>query len=246
MKFFIDTANLNEIREANEMGVLDGVTTNPSLMKKAGGRDFHKHIRTICELVDGDVSAEVIATDYEGIVAEGRTLAAIHPNVVVKVPLIADGIKAIKTFSGESIKTNCTLCFSPTQALVAAKAGATYISPFVGRLDDISTPGMQLVEQILQIYENYGYKTEILVASIRHPMHVVEAALMGAHVVTIPLSVIKQLIKHPLTDSGLENFLADWQSYEARSEVASETEADTASENGVKARATKVETPNGG
>lgn len=215
MKFFIDTADLDEIREANEMGVLDGVTTNPSLMRKVGGSDFHAHIQKICALVDGDVSAEVIATDYDGMISEGRELARLHPNVVVKVPLIADGIKAIKTFTGEGIKTNCTLCFSPTQALVAAKAGATYISPFIGRLDDISTSGTQLIEQILVIYENYGYQTEILVASIRHPMHVVEAAMVGAHVATIPFSVIKQLIKHPLTDSGLAKFLDDWKAYEA-------------------------------
>lgn len=215
MKFFIDTADLNEIREANDMGVLDGVTTNPSLMKKVGGSDFHAHIAKICDIVDGDVSAEVIATDYEGIVSEGRELASIHPNVVVKVPLIADGIKAIKTFSGEGIKTNCTLCFSPTQALIAAKAGATYISPFIGRLDDISTPGMELIEQIVTIYANYGLTTEVLAASIRHPMHVVEAALVGADVATIPFKVIGQLIKHPLTDSGLERFLADWKAYEA-------------------------------
>ena len=215
MKFFIDTADLNEIREANDMGVLDGVTTNPSLMKKAGGADFHKHIAKICDIVDGDVSAEVIATDYEGIVKEGRELASIHPNVVVKVPLIADGIKAIKTFSGEGIKTNCTLCFSGTQALIAAKAGATYISPFIGRLDDIATSGMELIEQIVTIYANYGLTTEVLAASIRHPMHVLEAALVGADVATIPFNVIGQLIKHPLTDSGLERFLADWKAYEA-------------------------------
>ncbi|MDE2995267.1 MAG: fructose-6-phosphate aldolase [Bacteroidota bacterium] len=216
MKFFIDTADLNEIREANDMGVLDGVTTNPSLMKKVGGSNFHEHIAKICDIVDGDVSAEVIATDYDGIVREGRELAAIHPNVVVKVPLIADGIKAIKTFSGEGIKTNCTLCFSPTQALIAAKAGATYISPFIGRLDDISADGMDLIEQIVTIYANYGLATEVLAASIRHPMHVTQAALVGADVATIPFSVIAQLIKHPLTDIGLEKFLADWKAYEAQ------------------------------
>ncbi len=215
MKFFIDTADLNEIREANDMGVLDGVTTNPSLMKKAGGRDFHEHIFKICEIVDGDVSAEVTATDYDGMMAEARVLAKIHENVVVKVPLIREGIKAIKSLKAEGIRTNCTLCFSPTQALVAAKAGAAYISPFIGRLDDISTPGMELIEQIVQIYENYGYTTEVLAASIRHPMHVVEAALVGAHVATIPFSVIEKLIKHPLTDIGLERFLADWKQYEA-------------------------------
>lgn len=221
MKFFIDTADLGEIREANAMGVLDGVTTNPSLMKKAGGSDFHAHILKICEIVDGDVSAEVIATDYDGIMAEARTLAAIHDNVVVKVPLILDGIKAIKSLTQEGIKTNCTLCFSATQALVAAKAGATYISPFVGRLDDISTPGMELIEQIVQIYDNYGYTTQVLVASIRNPMHVVDAALIGAHVATIPFSVIKQLIKHPLTDLGLERFLQDWEAYQEAAKAGS-------------------------
>lgn len=215
MKFFIDTADLNEIREANEMGVLDGVTTNPSLMRKAGGSNFHEHIRKICDIVDGDVSAEVISTDYAGMMAEAKELAKIHENVVIKIPLIADGIKAIRALSDKGIKTNCTLCFSPTQALVAAKAGATYISPFVGRLDDISTSGMDLIDQIVTIYANYGYETQVLVASIRHPMHVAEAALMGADVATIPFSVISQLIKHPLTDSGLEKFLSDWKAYEA-------------------------------
>jgi transaldolase len=214
MKFFIDTADLDEIREANDMGVLDGVTTNPSLMRKVGGSDFHAHIRKICEIVDGDVSAEVVSTDYKGMMDEAHALAKIHENVVVKIPLILDGIKAIKTLTDEGIKTNCTLCFSPTQALVAAKAGATYISPFIGRLDDISTSGMELVGQIVQIYANYGLETEVLAASIRHPMHVVESAMAGADVATMPLSVIKQLIKHPLTDSGLEKFLADWQAYQ--------------------------------
>ncbi|MDX1739639.1 MAG: fructose-6-phosphate aldolase [Rhodothermales bacterium] len=215
MKFFIDTADLDEIREANAMGVLDGVTTNPSLMKKAGGSDFHEHIYRICEIVDGDVSAEVTATDYDGIMSEGRTLSAIHKNVVVKVPLIMDGIKALKSFKEEGIRTNCTLCFSPTQALIAAKAGATYISPFMGRLDDISTDGLQLVEEIVEIYLNYGYSTEVLAASIRHPMHVVRCAQIGVDVATIPFDVIKKLIKHPLTDLGLERFLADWADYEA-------------------------------
>jgi len=215
MKFFIDTADLNEIREANAMGVLDGVTTNPSLMKKAGGADFHEHIYKICEIVDGDVSAEVTATDFDGIMQEGRVLAQIHDNVVVKVPLILDGIKAIKALKEEGIRTNCTLCFSPTQALIAAKAGAAYISPFIGRLDDIATSGMQLIEQIVQIYAMYGYETEVLAASIRHPLHVVEAAMAGADVATIPFSVITQLLKHPLTDSGLERFLSDWKAYEA-------------------------------
>lgn len=215
MKFFIDTADLDEIGEANDMGVLDGVTTNPSLMKKAGKVSFHDHILKICELVDGDVSAEVTATDYDGIMEEGRTLAAIHRNVVVKVPLILEGIKAIKSFSEEGIRTNCTLCFSPTQALIAAKAGATYISPFIGRVDDVSTNGMELIRQIVQIYDNYGYETEVLAASIRHPLHVVDSAMAGADVVTMPLAVIKQLIKHPLTDVGLERFLADWKSFES-------------------------------
>ncbi len=215
MKFFIDTADLDEIREAAAMGVLDGVTTNPSLMKKAGDVSFHEHIVAICELVDGDVSAEVTATDYDGIMKEGRELAKLHDNVVVKVPLILDGIKAIKTFSEEGIPTNCTLCFSPTQALIAAKAGATYISPFIGRLDDISTSGMGLIEQIVQIYANYGLETEILAASIRHPMHVTEAAMAGADVATMPLNVIKSLLKHPLTDNGLAKFLSDWKAYEA-------------------------------
>lgn len=216
MKFFIDTADLDEIKEAAEMGVLDGVTTNPSLMKKASNVNFHEHIYRICELVDGDVSAEVTATDFKGIMAEGRELAKIHENVVVKVPLILDGIKAIKALKEEGIRTNCTLCFSATQALVAAKAGAAYISPFVGRIDDIAGSGMELIEQVVQIYANYGFETEVLAASIRHPVHVVEAALAGADVATMPFSVIKQLIKHPLTDIGLEKFLADWKVYEEK------------------------------
>jgi transaldolase len=215
MQFFIDTADLNEIREANEMGVLDGVTTNPSLMRKAGGSNFHEHIRKICDIVDGDVSAEVISTDYDGMMREASELAKIHENVVIKIPLIADGIKAIRSLSLDGIKTNCTLCFSPTQALVAAKAGATYISPFVGRLDDVATSGMELIGQIVTIYANYGYDTQVLVASVRHPMHVAEAAMMGADVATIPFNVIGQLIKHPLTDIGLEKFLSDWKAYQA-------------------------------
>ena len=214
MKFFIDTARLDEIEEAAAMGVLDGVTTNPSLMKQAGASDFHEHIHTICEMVQGDVSAEVVAVDYEGILAEGRELARIHEHVVVKVPLILDGIKAIRTFYDEGIRTNCTLCFSPVQALIAAKAGATYISPFLGRLDDIAHEGMELVESIREIYDNYGYETEILAASIRHPMHVVEAARIGADVATMPFDVIKKLLKHPLTDSGLARFLEDWEAYQ--------------------------------
>ncbi len=217
MKFFIDTADLDEIREANDMGVLDGVTTNPSLMKKTGGVDFHAHIRKICEIVDGDVSAEVTATDYDGMMTQAHDLAAIHDNVVVKIPLIREGIKAIKSLSGEGIKTNCTLCFSASQALIAAKAGATYISPFIGRLDDISANGMELIGQIVQIYSNYGYETEVLAASIRHPLHVVESAMMGADVATIPFNVITQLLKHPLTDSGLERFMADWEAFESAS-----------------------------
>lgn len=210
MKFFIDTADLDEIREANDMGVLDGVTTNPTLISKVGVTDFDAHIAKICEIVDGDVSAEVVATDYKGMIEEAHHVAKIADNVVVKIPLIKEGIKAIKTLSSEGIKTNCTLCFSPTQALVAAKAGATYISPFLGRLDDISTDGMQLIAEIVMIYQNYGLETEVLAASIRHPMHVVEAAKIGADVVTMPFKVITNLIKHPLTDIGLERFLADW------------------------------------
>jgi transaldolase len=210
MKFFIDTADLSEIREANAMGILDGVTTNPSLCAKIGVRDFEGHIAKICEEVEGDVSAEVVSVTYEEMVVEGRRLASIAPNVVVKVPLIKDGIKAIRTFSDEGIRTNCTLCFSATQALVAAKAGANYISPFVGRLDDVSTNGMDLIEQIVTIYSNYDFETEVLVASIRNPIHVVESAMMGADVATMPLSVIEALIKHPLTDLGLDKFLKDW------------------------------------
>lgn len=211
MKFFIDTADLNEIQEANDLGVLDGVTTNPSLCHKVGVSDFEGHIAKICDMVDGDVSAEVISTEYADIIAEGRNIASIADNVVVKVPLIKDGIKAIKTFTEEGIKTNCTLCFSPTQAMIAAKAGATYISPFIGRVDDISSDGMTIIEDIVQIYDNYGFETEILAASIRHPMHVLEAARLGADVATMPLKVIEQLLKHPLTDSGLERFIADWE-----------------------------------
>ncbi|MCR9133966.1 MAG: fructose-6-phosphate aldolase [bacterium] len=211
MKFFIDTANLEEIQEANDLGVLDGVTTNPSLCAKIGVRDFEGHIKKICDIVEGDVSAEVVSTTYNEMVEEGRKIAKIADNVVVKIPLIKDGIKAIKTFSEEGIKTNCTLCFSSTQALIAAKAGATYISPFIGRLDDISTDGMQLIRDIVEIYVNYGFPTEVLAASIRHPMHVVECAKAGADVATMPLSVINGLLKHPLTDNGLARFLKDWE-----------------------------------
>ncbi len=215
MKFFIDTADLSEIKEAHSMGILDGVTTNPSLCAKIGVRDFEGHIAKICDIVEGDVSAEVVSTDYAGMMEEGRRLAKIAPNVVVKIPLIKDGIKAIKSFSDEGIKTNCTLCFSATQALVAAKAGATYISPFVGRLDDISSDGMILIEEICTIYDNYGYSTEVLAASIRHPMHVVAVAKLGADVATMPLSVIEAIIKHPLTDIGLDKFLQDWAKLQA-------------------------------
>lgn len=215
MKFFIDTADLGEIEQANAMGVLDGVTTNPSLVKKAGGVDFHQHIYSICEMVEGDVSAEVVSVEYDNIMVEARELAAIHPNVVVKVPLIVEGIKAIKSLKEEGIRVNCTLCFSPSQALLAAKAGAAYISPFIGRLDDISHTGMDLIEQIVTIFRNYNFTTEVLAASIRHPLHVVEAAMVGAHVATMPFSVIEKLAKHPLTDIGLDRFLADWKAYEA-------------------------------
>jgi transaldolase len=215
MKFFIDTANLEEIQEANDLGVLDGVTTNPSLCAKIGVRDFEGHIKKICDIVEGDVSAEVVSTTYNEMIEEGRKIAKIADNVVVKIPLIKDGIKAIKTFSEEGIKTNCTLCFSPTQAMIAAKAGATYISPFMGRLDDISSDGMKLIEDIVQIYMNYGFETEVLAASIRHPMHVVECAKVGADVGTMPLNVIMGMLKHPLTDSGLARFLKDWEDLQA-------------------------------
>jgi transaldolase len=213
MKFFIDTANLDQIREAKDLGVLDGVTTNPSLMAKEGisGTDrVMKHYVDICEIVgDGDVSAEVIATDFEGMVKEGEDLAALHENIVVKVPMTKDGIKAIRYFTDKGIRTNCTLIFSAGQALLAAKAGASYVSPFVGRLDDISTDGIDLIEQIRTIYDNYGFDTEILAASVRHPMHIIACAEIGADVMTGPLSVILQLLKHPLTDIGLAQFLAD-------------------------------------
>ena len=210
MKFFIDTANIEEIREAASLGILDGVTTNPSLVYKEG-KNFRKLLDEILEIVDGPVSAEVIATDYDGILKEARDYADIHENIVVKVPLIKEGLKAVKTLSDENINTNVTLCFSPSQALMAAKAGATYISPFVGRVDDISNSGMDLVSQIVQIYRNYNFDTQVLVASIRHPLHLVEAALMGADVGTMPFAVIDKLFNHPLTDIGLEKFLGDWK-----------------------------------
>ena len=209
MKFFIDTANIEEIKKANDLGLLDGVTTNPSLVAKEG-RDFEGLIKEICSIVKGPVNAEVVSTDAEGIMKEARELIKLADNIVVKVPLIRDGLKAVKSLTDEKIKTNVTLCFSPIQALMAAKAGASYVSPFVGRLDDISHRGMELVEQILSIYENYGYETEVIVASIRNPIHVLDAALMGADISTVPYKVMEQLINHPLTDIGLEKFLADW------------------------------------
>ncbi|GIM61485.1 putative transaldolase [Capnocytophaga canis] len=214
MKFFIDTANLDQIREAQDLGVLDGVTTNPSLMAKegiTGTNNILKHYINICDIVDGDVSAEVIATDYEGIVKEGTALAELHPQIVVKIPMIKDGIKAIKYFSDRGVKTNCTLVFSAGQALLAAKAGATYVSPFIGRLDDISSDGLTLIEDIRLIYDNYGFETEILAASVRHTMHIMQCAKIGADVITAPLSAILGLLKHPLTDSGLAQFLADYK-----------------------------------
>ena len=212
MKFFIDTANLAQIEEAQYLGVLDGVTTNPSLMAKEGIKgeeNILKHYKDICNIVKGDVSAEVISTDYEGMIKEGKKLANLHPQIVVKVPMIKDGIRAIKYFSEKGIKTNCTLVFSSGQALLAAKAGATYISPFIGRLDDICTDGLELISDIKKIYTNYGYKTEILAASVRHTMHIINCAKIGADVVTAPLSAIVGLLQHPLTDIGLAKFLAD-------------------------------------
>ena len=212
MKFFIDTANLAQIKEANDLGILDGVTTNPSLMAKEGIKGeaaVLQHYIDICNIVNGDVSAEVISTDYAGMVAEGEKLASLHENIVVKIPMIKDGIKAIKYFTSKGIRTNCTLIFGPGQAILAAKAGATYISPFVGRLDDISYDGMELIAQIAQIFSVQGYQTQILAASIRNPIHIIKSAQMGAHVITSPLASILALLKHPLTDSGLAQFLAD-------------------------------------
>jgi len=210
MKFFIDTANLDEIKKAVDMGMVDGVTTNPSLIAKEN-KPFVEIIKDICAVVDGPISAEVIALDAEGMVKEGRALAAIHPNIVIKIPMTTEGLKAVKTLAEEGIRTNVTLIFSASQALMAAKAGASYASPFVGRLDDISQNGMDLIRDIMDIYDNYGYPTEVIVASIRNPMHVVDAALIGAHIATIPFKVIAQLAKHPLTDRGMEQFLADWE-----------------------------------
>jgi transaldolase len=214
MKFFIDTANLDQIREAQSLGVLDGVTTNPSLMAKegiTGEKNIIQHYIDICEIVDGDVSAEVISVDFKGMVKEGKILAALHPQIVVKIPMIEDGVKALKYFSDEGIKTNCTLIFSAGQALLAAKAGATYMSPFIGRLDDISTDGLSLIQEIRDIYDNYGFETQILAASVRHTMHIIECAKIGADVMTGPLSSIKGLLKHPLTDIGLAKFLEDYK-----------------------------------
>jgi transaldolase len=209
MKFFIDTANINEIKEANAMGMVDGVTTNPSLIAKEG-RDFEEIIKEICGIVDGPISAEVVSTDTEGMVEEARKLSKIHDNIVIKVPMLVDGLKATRKLTEEGIKTNVTLVFSPLQALMAAKAGATYVSPFIGRLDDISQEGLLLVEQIVEIYSNYAFDTEVIVASIRNPLHVLESALMGADIATIPFNVLSKLAAHPLTDKGLKAFLDDW------------------------------------
>jgi transaldolase len=219
MKFFLDTANVDEIRQAVDLGLIDGVTTNPSLVAKEG-RPFEELIHEICEIVQGPVSAEVVATESEAMIEEGRRVAGIHEHVVVKCPLIRDGLKATRTLADEGIRVNVTLCFSPTQALLAAKAGAAYISPFVGRLDDISYDGMELIQQIMTIYENYGFGTEVLVASIRHPKHILDAALMGADVATVPFKAFDAMFNHPLTDKGLAAFLADWES--ARDAVAPE------------------------
>lgn len=217
MKFFIDTADLSQIKEANELGILDGVTTNPSLMAKVGVKGTEavmQHYKTICEMVDGDISAEVISTDFAGIVEEGKKLAAIHPNIVVKVPMIKDGIKALKWFSDNGIKTNCTLVFSAGQAILAAKAGATYVSPFIGRIDDGGWDGMELIAQLANIYSIQGYETEILAASIRNPLHIIKAAELGADVCTCPLDSILGLLKHPLTDIGLAKFLEDAKKFQ--------------------------------
>ncbi|OGR00563.1 MAG: fructose-6-phosphate aldolase [Deltaproteobacteria bacterium RIFOXYD12_FULL_55_16] len=210
MKFFIDTANIEEIKKAVDMGMVDGVTTNPSLIAREN-KPFVEIIKEICQVVDGPISAEVIALDAEGMVREGRELAAIHANIVIKIPMTTEGLKAVKQLADEKIRTNVTLIFSASQALMAAKAGASYASPFVGRLDDISQNGMDLISDIMNIYENYGYATEVIVASIRNPIHVVDAALLGAHIATIPFKVIAQLARHPLTDLGMEQFLADWE-----------------------------------
>lgn len=210
MKFFIDTANVDEIREAKNMGMADGVTTNPTLISREG-RDFKEIITEICDIIDGPISAEVISLDADGMIKEARDLAEIHKNIVVKIPMTIDGMKAVRTLADEGIKTNVTLVFSPLQALMAAKAGATYVSPFVGRLDDLSQDGMELVEQILNMYINYGFETEVIVASVRNPMHVLNAGLMGAHIATIPFKVLGKLAAHPMTDKGIQAFLADWE-----------------------------------
>ena len=210
MKLYLDTGNVNEIREAASYGLLDGVTTNPSLVSKEG-REFKDLLLEICKIVDGPISAEVVSLEAESMVKEGRELAKIHQNIIVKVPLIPEGLKATKHMASEGIRVNVTLCFSPTQALLAAKAGAWCVSPFIGRLDDISSDGMELIEQILTIYENYDFSTQVLVASVRHPQHVVQAALLGGHICTMPYSVFQQLVKHPLTDIGLKKFLSDWE-----------------------------------
>ncbi len=215
MKFFIDTANIEQIKEAASIGILDGVTTNPTLISREDGEPREIY-RQICEIVDGPVSAEVLALDSEGMVKEAKELASIHKNIVIKIPMTKEGLKAVKQLTALNIRTNVTLIFSPIQALLAARAGATFVSPFVGRLDDIATPGMELVSQIKQIFENYMIETEIIVASIRHPMHVVEAALYGADIATIPFAVIEKMVKHPLTDIGIERFLADWEKVQGR------------------------------
>lgn len=215
MKFFIDTANIEEIKEAEAMGFLDGVTTNPSLVAREG-KDFKELLNEIIKIVDGPISAEVVALDYDGMIKEAKELAAIHKNIVVKIPLTKEGIKAVKSLSSIGIKTNVTLCFSASQALLAAKAGATYISPFVGRLDDISAVGLDLIEQIAQIYDNYDYQTEIIVASVRSPLHIVESAMIGADIATVPFKVIEQLFKHPLTDNGIDKFLSDWNKMDSK------------------------------
>ena len=215
MKFYLDTASVKEIQEAASLGLLDGVTTNPSLVAKEG-RVFREVLVEICNIVDGPISAEVVSLEADAMVKEGKELAKIHKNIVVKVPLIPEGLKATKRLSAEGIKVNVTLCFSPTQALLAAKAGAWCVSPFIGRLDDISSNGMELIRQILTIYKNYDYKTYVLVASVRHPQHVVEAALAGGHICTMPFAIFQQMVKHPLTDNGLKKFLADWESLQRK------------------------------
>lgn len=220
MKIFLDTANVNEIKEAASLGVLDGVTTNPSLVAKEG-KDFRQVLEEICSIVNGPVSAEVVSTDFNGMVREGQELAKIHPNIVVKVPIIKEGLKAIKKLSAEGIRINCTLVFQPMQALLAAKAGAAFVSPFVGRLDDVSQAGMEIISQIRQIFDNYSIETEILAASLRHPMHALEAAMLGADIGTMPYSVFEQLVKHPLTDVGLKKFLEDWEKFRAATKAES-------------------------